>query len=190
MVQSTAATLFVLVFSLMAPYGAEAFSTILSFPSSAATTVRTCRTSQCSSNSDDEDDIVARATVRMDDGGSDLTDRFKYKVNALMGVFDPLTGDDTEHVDGNILNALLNFPVRYTFHVVGKTNDETDKELFVESVKTVVQQSSGDAAISCQVTPRSKTFTKVTVEAQVDSAAIIATIYKDLEALEQSIMQF
>lgn len=43
--------------------------------------------------------------VKIDDGGSNLTDRFKYKVNALMGVFDPQGGADDERQDGNILNG-------------------------------------------------------------------------------------
>ena len=53
----------------------------------------------------DEEEMLARATVKIDDGGSDLTNRFKYKVNALMGVFDPTDGVDDERQDGNILNG-------------------------------------------------------------------------------------
>ena len=30
-----------------------------------------------------EDEVIAQAVVKVDDGGSDLTDRFKYKVNAV-----------------------------------------------------------------------------------------------------------
>jgi hypothetical protein len=34
------------------------------------------------------DDMIAPlSTIRMNDHGSDLTDRFKYKVNALMGIY-------------------------------------------------------------------------------------------------------
>ena len=36
---------------------------------------------------DEEEGEIQMSTVRIDDGGSDLTDRFKYKVNALMGAF-------------------------------------------------------------------------------------------------------
>ena len=86
----------------------------------------------------EEEPPLAKATLRMDDGGSDLTDRFKYKVNALMGKYDPppsaaaSTGDgeggegggDTERDgQGNILNAMLKFPTRYAFHAVGRIGD-------------------------------------------------------------------
>jgi hypothetical protein len=46
------------------------------------------------------------STVKMDDGGSDLTDRFKYKVHALMGDYNPKDGvADDERQDGHIFNG-------------------------------------------------------------------------------------
>ena len=36
---------------------------------------------------------------------SDMTDRFKYQVNALMGTYDPMNGVDDERQDGNILQG-------------------------------------------------------------------------------------
>ena len=72
---------------------------------------------------DDEGPIFSEATVKIDDGGSDLNDRFKYKVNALMGTYDPQNTEiDNESHNGNILNAMLNFPTDYTFNIVGKTS--------------------------------------------------------------------
>jgi hypothetical protein len=53
----------------------------------------------------DDSEPIFETTVRIDDGGSNLTDRFKYKVNALMGTFDPQTDNDDERQDGNILNG-------------------------------------------------------------------------------------
>jgi len=35
-----------------------------------------------SSDGDDDMPIIAESTVKIDDGGSNLTDRFKYKVSA------------------------------------------------------------------------------------------------------------
>jgi hypothetical protein len=35
----------------------------------------------------------------------DMTDRFKYKVNALMGTYDPQNRPDDESQDGNILEG-------------------------------------------------------------------------------------
>ena len=87
---------------------------------------------------ENDDNINVKTTIKINDGGSDLTDRFKYKVgennfyinaeiaqnkisnfaphlsqvNALMGVFDP-QGEDTNQQNGNILNAMLSFPVNY-----------------------------------------------------------------------------
>ena len=43
-----------------------------------------------------EEEPIIKSTVKIDDHGSDLTNRFKYKVNALMGVFDPANGVDDE----------------------------------------------------------------------------------------------
>jgi putative lipoic acid-binding regulatory protein len=56
-------------------------------------------------DSDDSEPIFETKTVRIDDGGSDLDDRFKYKVHALMGTYDPQNGTDNERQDGNILNG-------------------------------------------------------------------------------------
>mmetsp|Transcript_31016 Transcript_31016/g.36861 ORF Transcript_31016/g.36861 Transcript_31016/m.36861 type:complete len:280 (+) Transcript_31016:58-897(+) len=78
--------------------------------------------------------------------GNDLTNRFKYKVNALMGSYDPLQSDtDTEQTDGNIFNALLQFPTLYTFNIVGRTRGDDDddddnsiKDAYVEQVKSIV----------------------------------------------------
>ena len=172
-----------------------------------------------------EDDAIVTSTVRIDDGGSNLTDRFKYKVNALMGVFDPADSEqDNERGESNILNAvshrrsrwcrgmwhvdpdgmssyqltlsilqMLNFPLDYSFNVVGKTEgDDALVEQFIADVKLVVLEFSGDDEenVLCQVTPRGKKFTKVTVQAQVGSSRIVSKIYEKLEQLELSVMYF
>ena len=51
------------------------------------------------------DEPWMESVIRIDDHGSNLTDRFKYKVNALMGTFDPRSGVDDERQEGNILNG-------------------------------------------------------------------------------------
>jgi putative lipoic acid-binding regulatory protein len=149
----------------------------------------------------EEDSITESATVGMDedgsvfrinDGGSKLTDRFKYKVHALMGTYDPPAEEDNENETGHILNAMLQFPVTYSFNVVGRTSgDEAKKDVFVEQVKAAVTSVSGpDENMSLRITPRGKSFTKVVIQANVESAAMIANIYKELEQLEMSVMQF
>jgi len=129
--------------------------------------------------------------VTMDDGGSDLTDRFKYKVQALMGNFNP-TGEDDERQDGNILNAMMKFPVRYTFNIVGRTEgDDAIQEIYVEDVKRTVLETSGDSdGLMCHVTPRGKNFVKLQCEVTVHSSQMINQIYEDLDKLERTKMRF
>ena len=149
-----------------------------------------------SSSSDSADDnngpIMETSTVRIDDGGSDLTNRFKYKVNALMGAFDPAdSSTDNEHASGNILAGLLRFPVQYTFTVVGKTKgDATLQSQFEGQVGSVILQETGEANWETLISPRGKNFTKVQVTVEVQSAEMISAIYKGLEDIELSVMQF
>lgn len=131
-------------------------------------------------------------TFKINDHGSDLTDRFKYKVHALMGNFDPLAADkDNEHTDGNILNAFLEFPASYVFNVVGKTNGSKDiEDSFVNNVKQIIESNSGDKDCVLYAKPRGSNFTKVVVEATVQSAGMITSIYDQLADLEQTVMRF
>ena len=147
--------------------------------------------SMTSSDETGEDEITAKAVIKVDDGGSDLTDRFKYKVNALMGVFDPEEGKvDDERAEGNILNAMLKFPIRYTFNIVGKTSgDSSIQEDYIEEVKKCVIETAGDDLV-CQITPRGKNFTKVQCEVEVQSSTMINTIYDELDKLERTVMRF
>lgn len=143
--------------------------------------------------SDPEDQpIIAESTVRIDDGGSDLTNRFKYKVNALMGTYDPQVGDDNEEQDGNILNAMLTFPTRFTFNVVGRTSgDDSLKESYIEQVKKTVSSLSGDEeGYECQITPRGKSFTRVSIQVEVDSAGVVSTIYDELSNIDMTVMKY
>lgn len=131
------------------------------------------------------------ATVRIDDGGSDMTDRFKYKVHALMGDYDPTDGVvDNENQDGNIMRALMTFPMQQTFDVVGKISaDDTGKE-YAETVKRIVFETTGDENIECDVIPRGKKFTKVRCKAMVESTTMINAIYDELGEMESTVMKF
>ena len=147
-------------------------------------------TTDSNNEEEDNDEPIAKAVIKMDDGGSDLTDRFKYKVNALMGVFDPEEGKTDEEGQLNVLNAMLNFPVRYTFNIVGKTSgDTTIQEEYIEDVKKIVMETAGDD-IACKITPRGKNFTKVQCEVEVQNSAMISTIYDELDKLERTMMRF
>mmetsp|Transcript_10578 Transcript_10578/g.29730 ORF Transcript_10578/g.29730 Transcript_10578/m.29730 type:complete len:193 (+) Transcript_10578:199-777(+) len=146
-------------------------------------------------NEDAGDDvpIVAKSTVKIDDGGSDLTDRFKYKMQALLGNFDPQMGEDTEaDGQGNIISALTNFPARFAFTVVGRTNgDDEAKEAYIEQVKKIVGETSGSAnTLECRVTPRGTNFVRVSVEVTVESGAIINSIYEELSEVEATVMKY
>jgi len=151
-----------------------------------------------------------------DDGGGkgdninvDLTDRFKYKVNALMGQYDPVQSDnDTENNDGNILAALLQFPTTYSFTIVGRTDgDPNVQNSYIEDAKKILVDncspqsiSDGDgnagdgaeesAEIVCVVKPRGEKFVKITMEVMVESAAQIQLVFEELGALECTVMTF
>ena len=142
---------------------------------------------------DDHDEpMLVQSTVRIDDGGSNMTDRFKYSVNALMGTYDPQVGVDDERQAGNILNAMLHFPTEFKFTAVGRTNgDDGLKEGYVEQVKKIVTSLAGDEEdIRCQVTPRGKSFTRVSIQVQVDSAAVINSIYDELDKIEMTVFKY
>jgi len=150
-------------------------------------------------NFEDEEDLenmpmIAQSEVKIDDHGSDLTDRFKYKVNALMGNYAPSQPDaDNEDTDGNILNALMNFPAPYAFNIVGKTKgEEALVDGYISKVKEIVGASSGggDDILEFAVKPRGKNFTKITAEVMVESSGMINTIYDELAKLEETIMRF
>jgi len=133
------------------------------------------------------------STVRIDDGGSDLTNRFKYKVHALMGDYDPTDGvADDEYQDGNIMRALFTFPMQQTFDVVGKISADDDKDAneYAESVKKIVFETTGDENIEYDISPRGKKFTKVSCTAMVESMTMINTIYDELGQMESTIMKF
>ena len=54
---------------------------------------------------DDEPEITERLQKKEDDGRKhDMSERFRYSVNAMMGTFDP-SGLDDERQDGNILKG-------------------------------------------------------------------------------------
>ena len=113
---------------------------------------------------------------------------------------DPIdSSKDTEATSGNILNALLKFPVSYTFHVVGKTSgDDAIKALFVEQVKSTMIQSSStpilmdhdDEDIRYEITERGTKYTKVSIQKEVVNAEEITHIYDQLSKLELCVMQF
>jgi putative lipoic acid-binding regulatory protein len=141
--------------------------------------------------SDDASDDDSSAPVPpVVETSAELPERFNYKVQALMGNFDPV-GVDDERQDGNILNAMINFPARYTFHVVGKTcGDDGLQQAYIENVQRIVQGTTGDEDITCESVPRGTKFTKVQCEASVQSATMINNIYDELDKLELTVMRF
>ena len=148
---------------------------------------------QMNTSNDDIEGVPENVSViKIDDHGSDLTDRFKYKVNALMGTFDPPESEtDDENQNGNIIKAMLFFPTQYTFNVVGKTSGDDEKtSKFIENVKKIVSAGSGDPIdeMECVTKPRGKNYTKISITAMVDSADIINNIYEELSTV--SVMRF
>lgn len=144
-------------------------------------------------NIDDEEDApIIESTFKVNDNGNNLTDRFTYGLNALMGEFDPATKEtDNENTDGIILNALLHFPTSYAFNVVGKTNGDDEKASeYSKMVEEIVRKNSGAEDLECVIKPRGKNFTKIVVEVTVQSSSMITNIYDELAALDQTVMRF
>lgn len=109
-----------------------------------------------------------------------------------MGNYDPVQAEtDNEQTDGNILQAMLKFPTLYAFNVVGKTggNDDVTKE-YVNDIKDIVLDVTGDKELQCQCIPRGKKFTKITIEAVVESASMINLIYGQLAEHKLTKMRF
>lgn len=123
----------------------------------------------------------------------------RYLFSILQHVKDPINDSkDTENENGNIYNAILTFPVMHTFHVIGKTNQndaiiqQFQKDIH-DIIYTTVSSSSRVTAnneIVVSVTPRGSKYTKITVQANVENASMISSIYEQLQLLELSIMQF
>mmetsp|Transcript_35857 Transcript_35857/g.47479 ORF Transcript_35857/g.47479 Transcript_35857/m.47479 type:complete len:112 (+) Transcript_35857:305-640(+) len=111
-----------------------------------------------------------------------------------MGTYDPAPGvANDENTDGNILNAMLNFPTSFTFTVVGKTmNDDELTENYTNKVKQVVIGNAGgdENSVECRITPRGKNFTRITMVVTVESSGMINNIYKELEEIEGTVMRF
>ena len=179
---STSALLFVSILHGLVPT-ADTFS-LQQASISTRTSPLAWRRMASSDESGEEDDNRSKDMKIVKPPEDDVSKRFKYKVNALLGAFDP-SGEDTEAAGaGNILNAMLKFPTTYSFHVVGKG----DARSLVDKVKAIVEASASD--VSTTVTPRGSKFTKVTCEATVESAAMITQIYEEIGAMEESVMQF
>ena len=134
-----------------------------------------------------------------------------------MGTFDPIGGAvDDENQSGNILNAMLTFPTRFSFNVVGRTGgdpeiekkyiddvkaivnggtisyDETDKDTDdeVTNLSNEIDDENINQGVTYDIVPRGKNFVKVSVHATVESAAMINTIYESLASMELTTMSF
>jgi putative lipoic acid-binding regulatory protein len=143
-------------------------------------------------NIDEEDAPAIETTVKVNDNGNNLTNRFTYGLNALMGEFDPATKEiDNENSDGMLLNAMLNFPTSYAFNVVGKTYGDDEKASeYSKIVEEIVRKNSGSEDLECVMKPRGKNFTKIVIEVTVESSSMITNIYDELAALDQTVMRF
>ena len=106
-----------------------------------------------------------------------------------MGTYDPPPGTtDDENQMGYITGALLQFPTDYTFSVVGKTSDG---DSYANDVKSLVESILGsDTRMETRVVPRGTKFTKVSVKVNVESAAMITSIYAELDSMEMTVMKF
>lgn len=106
-----------------------------------------------------------------------------------MGTYDPPPGaTDDENQMGFITGAFLQFPTEYTFSVTGKTNDG---DAYVNDVKCLMESILGsDVRMETRVVPRGTKFTRVNVKVNVESAAMITSIYEELDSMELTVMKF
>lgn len=106
-----------------------------------------------------------------------------------MGTYDPPPGaTDDENQMGFITGAFLQFPTEYTFSVIGKTNDG---DAYVNDVKCLMESILGsDVRMETRVVPRGTKFTRVNVKVNVESAAMITSIYEELDSMELTVMKF
>jgi len=154
----------------------------------------------------DESIPTTDVKVRMDDGGSNLTNRFKFKVNALMGTFDPEEGtpDDDKQV-GNIFNVMMYYPNEFSFTLVYKfsnpDNDDEETQKLVNNVKDIAASvllssstnKNKDSLISNMeviTIPRGKKFVKISLKTMVNSGDDISMIYESLSDVENIVMKF
>jgi putative lipoic acid-binding regulatory protein len=109
-----------------------------------------------------------------------------------MGDFDPPSPDtDNENVDGNILNAMLNFPCKYDFNVVGLIDSDDDSsETYASLVQSIISENTGDENIQCRIKPRGHKYIKLTITATVESSAMISNVLSQIAELRQTIMRF
>jgi putative lipoic acid-binding regulatory protein len=90
---------------------------------------------------------------------------------------------------------MMTFPLRYEFHVVGRTDhDTTIQETFVQEIQDIVRSQSRDNGeddndLEVSITPRGK-FTKVVIQTQMESAEKIAQVYQALQNHERSVMHY
>ena len=85
---------------------------------------------------------------------------------------------------------MLDFPVRYTFHVVGKTDGEARSQKYVDEIKKVILGTSGDNDAKWDVQQRGAKFTKIRCEVEVQSSAMVNKIYTDISTVDGTVMRF
>lgn len=109
-----------------------------------------------------------------------------------MGDYDPPTPDtNNERIDGNILSALLNFPCKYDFNVVGKADvGSLAADEYANQVQKIISGSTGDENVLCRMKPRGRKYIKLTLTATVESSAMITDIFNQISDLENTVMRF
>ncbi|GMI45151.1 hypothetical protein TrCOL_g599 [Triparma columacea] len=120
-------------------------------------------------------------------GPEDLTDRFKYSVNALMGLYDPPDGaTDNEQSNKDsfaISNALLKFPVEVEFVAVGV--GENFSSLCVDAMRPLLLSVYGkDYDFEYEEVPRGAKYTKFKTKQRIENAEVLGRLYAALDSVE------
>ncbi|GMH70572.1 hypothetical protein TL16_g05442 [Triparma laevis f. inornata] len=118
-------------------------------------------------------------------GPETLTDRFKYSVNALMGNYDPVDGEDSEEAVADsfaIADALVKekggWPALFDFVAVGSGAEGEFESNCIAAVKAVIPAG---ASFTHETKPVGSKFTRISFSRKVEDAKTLSSIYAALE---------
>jgi len=134
----------------------------------------------------DDMECEARVVTELKDtvNNASLPDRFMMAMRAMRGVFSPARGD-TERDDGQILEAMVDFPADIDLKVVSQSLPAAEQQELVRQLGEVVA-ALGPSAAEPKVTPRPGDRISIAVTLpKVPSAAALAELRAGMLADER-----
>ncbi len=128
--------------------------------------------------------VSAKEVISPRECPTKLPDRFKYSVNALMGLYDPPSPEEDNENDQRdsmaISKALLKWPQVCEFVAVGEGHDFAMDCAQAVSSALSVDQSSLAESMKTKETGR---FTRVQMFAEIADPDILTTVYSALDTV-------